>query len=560
MRAFELASLGLRSSSPLRFEPETEGRLLLPFFLPAESQEAALQFLQRALGPTPRRRIEIEWYRELFATESRFLTAWLDRHGAERSLLVVRVRGHDASFARVLSDPTIHRFEHVVIAAEQPMKDERLGLLSELCGLVRRALDEEYETLSDELTLSRDAPYSVAALLNGLLDPLRIVEVYNALVDVQIAEVAVGDQRSAVLRRSLRKLFEGLEFEEQVVVHCALRDDARVDDALAPAAKRRATDRLEARWLWRDGALVGWAAALRESELSRVTEDALVDHRRCGEQRAAVVRALIEDGEHGPESFEARLRAGERAVAEGRARVAREIVDELWLAIGEADGAQNARLLLLEAQLNIAEGRFEEATSLVQRVDAAFDKTGQTKLIRARALNAEAVKLAQEGELPKAERLLREARALLANAQDSSGLQSTVVHNFARAILDQGRAAEAEQLFREALELLGRDNASATLRGVMIHDLARGVLKQGRADEAASAFGEALTLKLRGNDSAESVGVTTVFLARALMAAGRATDAEALIREALPGLELGGEATKRLALALIELLDQLHAQ
>lgn len=539
MRAFDLASLGARAELPLRFRPLLEGRLLLPSFVPESSKEPALHLLQRTMGARPLTRIEVDWYRRMFSTDERFLHACVDKHGADSWLLVVRVRGDAVSLLEVLEDAAIHRFEHVVIAADLPMRDERLGLLSELCAFVTRALEDAYDEIARDLSLRFDALESITSLVQLLADPARIVDAFNALVDVQVEGIAIDDQKTAIHRRVLRWLFESLSLAEQLVVHFAVSGVEPKSDQLEPAAVDAAWRSLADKLLASGRSLAGWTALLREPSLSAVTREVLeaqlAEAHEREEQlgRVFAVQKLVDRAR----LLDRVLALAEQAVGEGRTQLTAELVAEASLLLASASLAQRQRLSLVRGNL------FHRA-ALARLPDApAAEALFREALKWNRAGNAHpygisvslqwlADSLKAQGRFGEAESLSREALQRMREANADPIAMSTTVCELARLLVEQGRHSEAEPFFREAVQWSRSADLPPPLAATFCLPLAQSILAQSRPAEAEPLFRDALDLFSQGESKPSQRADALRGLAACALALGRPDEAAALEAQA----------------------------
>jgi tetratricopeptide (TPR) repeat protein len=514
MRALSLLGLGAAGSEPLRLHLGSEAPLVLPCWLPAAHREALLDFHQAFSGQGLLARLEVTWDRALLEPDRRFLRAQQDRHGDRGVQVVVRVEGEGVDLDEVLREPDLFAFRHLAVVAEVPVGNENLGGLRELGSLVVRQASAIYQHLAEEHRLRAEAERQVRPLVTSLLDPVVALEVYNALIDVQVEDLPEERLRDAVVRRILRRLLDSLEADE-VTALAALAVSGRVGDALARGRRGPVLRRLRARMLIRNGALVRWAAFLRE----QVGREVLLD-RLCDLPADARRERLL------------------RRLGVPRAPVRWEDIRQVlrWMDDGELARA----LAALEAmEPAIGAGN----TSL--RVQAAFWEAA------ARLRKA-------QGRWDLAEHPLREAVRLREAAQDASTSRGIALNELARWLRDHGRWAEAEPMFREALRLKEEGHASATSRGVTCDDIARGLRDQGRWAEAEPVFGEALRLKEQGGDTLASRGITLTEWARGLRDQGRWAEAEPLFRRALRLKEQGDATPTSRAITLENLAHGLH--
>lgn len=539
MRAFDLASLGARAEPPLRFRPMLEGRLLLPSFVPESSKEPALHLLQRTMAARPLTRIEVDWYRRIFPTDERFLHSCVDKHGADSWLLVVRVRGDGVSLQDVLQDAAIHRFEHVVIAADLPMRDERLGLLSELCAFVTRALEDAYDEIARDLSLRFDATESIADLVPRLADPARIVDAFNALVDVQVEGIAVDEQKNAIQRRVLRRLFESLTLPEQLVVHFAVSATEPTSDQLDPTTIDAAWRSLADQLLANGRSLAGWTALLRDPSVSAVTREVLeAQHAEAHEHEERLSRVFsAQQLADRARLLDRVLSLAEQAVREGRTQLTEELVSEASLLLAGASLAQRQRLSLVRGNLlhrealarlpdaRAAEELFREALQVKR---AGKDNPDRISF----ALQSLAHSLETQGRYGEAEPLYREALQLEREINVVPLFTSVAARALARSIFAQGRSAEAEPLFREALQLSRNAGLPPSLVATFSLGLAQSILAQSRPAEAEPLFRDALDLFSHGESKPDERAEALRGLAACVLALGRADEAASLEAQA----------------------------
>ncbi len=276
MRALHLLGLRAPGGGKLRFSPESDEPLLLPSWIPEGDRESILAFYQQVLADDTLPRIEIDWHRSLVPADRALLQNVRARHNSGDHLVVIRVRREGVVLEDILTEPEITAFRHVAITSEHTLEGESFGTLSWLTSAVALVVEELYDEMGAELGLRADGALLIEPLVRSLLNPILVVEAYNALIDVQAEKVPEALQRDAIYRRILKSLLHGMNAHE-VIGLAALAVRGMEGWRLAPlGAAREATWRaLRHRLLVLDDKLTGWAVWLKEEAFHEVIADRL---------------------------------------------------------------------------------------------------------------------------------------------------------------------------------------------------------------------------------------------------------------------------------------------
>jgi nucleoside phosphorylase len=276
MRALHLIGLRGAGGRKLRFYPAEVEPLMLPSWLSVSDREIILAFYQQILGDEPLPRVEVDWYRSLVPADRSYLQHLCDRHGAGEYLVVVKVRGEGVVFEDVARQPELQPFQHLAVVGEHELAGETYGRLREVTQFVQATAEEIYDELVAELSLREDGTALLQPLLGTLLNPVLIVEAYNALVDVHAEGLAHERHRSAVYRRIMDRLLHDLPPLAAVALAAlAARGPEALASALGEPQRIEAVAALQARMLVLDGRLVRWARLLVDDPLRADLADAL---------------------------------------------------------------------------------------------------------------------------------------------------------------------------------------------------------------------------------------------------------------------------------------------
>lgn len=421
MRALHLLGLRTPDQERLRFHAEGGLPLMLPHWLSMSDREIILGFYQQVLEPELLPRVEVDWHRSLVDTDRKFLRHLRDRHESTDYLVVVKVRRADVDVLEIVSQREIDAFRYVAIAADEPVRNENLGRLKELAQLAGEASEGNYERIADELALRRDAPSSLSLLLRGLLNPILVVEAYNALVDVQVEGVPVEAQETAIHQRILARLAAELSPSELVAAAIIANEGLAAYAArVGEAEHAQAVAGLRARMLIRDGKLVRWAALMQRQSSHELVRDQL---QRLMKPAAPVTGLAYASG------FYSGLTSAPRSPV---------------------------HMSVLATLRWIREGKLGPARDELEALEPRLEEHGVTEEVRGDYWDAAGRLRQAEGRWPEAEAAFRKALELLEGASDVS--RATTMYELACGLRDNGQWDEAEPLFREAL-LLGVWNA-----------------------------------------------------------------------------------------------------
>lgn len=259
MRAIHLLGLRGADGARLRFYPDDDAPLVLPWWIPERDREVLLAFYQQVIADDLLVRVEVEWVDGVPPHDLAFLASERRRHGAEDRMVVVRVRREGVDLHDVLGLPEIRAFRRVAVVCEHMAEHETVGMLLRLGRVATLAAEERYGQLAEELTLRDDGPLLLASIHQELLNPVVAIECFNRLVNVQIEGVAFESQRDEVVTRTLRQLLSGLSGGElSVLTTVAILRQAA--PAMSPAVSA-----LRSRMILRNSNLAGWATWLREA-------------------------------------------------------------------------------------------------------------------------------------------------------------------------------------------------------------------------------------------------------------------------------------------------------
>ncbi|MDC3960095.1 tetratricopeptide repeat protein [Polyangium jinanense] len=517
MRALHLIGLRTATGKKVRLYPADTFPLFLPSWLVESDREILLAFYQQILAEDTLRRVEVEWYRSIVDADREYLRNLRERHGSDEYLVVVKVRRPDVDLNDVLAQPELQGFQHVAIASDFPVANESLGKLGEITRLVQTTAEEIYEEMVRELGLRSDGIELVEPLVQTLLNPILVIETYNALLDVHAENVASENQRDAIYRRILGRLLDTMPGGEVVgLVVLALRGENGFAAAIEEPERTNVLASLRGRMLVRDRQIIRWARFLSEEFVRELLRERV--------QRLAYPKARP-------------------------ARGARRVMKWLDLAAQPvAEDRLRADVSAIFGWLN--EGQLGRARTELQALESRLDEPGLTMLTRTYYWLAVARMLELEGRWADAEPVFREALRLQEEAGVDAALRGVTLGALARSLRDSGRWSGAEPLFREALRLQGEGGATAITRGIILHEFACGLRDNGRWTEAEPLFRETLRLKEKGGDTATSRGSTLHHLARGLRDNGRWVEAEPMFQEALRLKREGAASPKSQAMTL----------
>jgi tetratricopeptide (TPR) repeat protein len=205
-------------------------------------------------------------------------------------------------------------------------------------------------------------------------------------------------------------------------------------------------------------------------------------------------------------------------------------VAESHLARGTGDRLERARLLDLKASLRNNQGRTEEATSLLNRAIAIYQRSGQRHLLGRALLNKGHVNM-WAGDLETALALLRQGLALV-DPQRDPRLVVTAHHNQAYVLNELGQP-------REALAIVGRTRQLYLELGDRLNLLhlefleGQIALALGRLEQAEGIFRE-VRRSFGEKGMAYDAALATLDLAQVYARQDRHTEMQVLAQEMLP--------------------------
>ncbi len=462
MRALHLLGLPAARRTKLRYTPPTDEPLILPSWLPPADREILLSFYQQILGDAPLSRIEVDWDYSLLASDARFLRHVRLHHGAERDLLVVRVRRAGVDLHDVALPPEIAAFQFVAIACDHPALNETVGRLRELTELVSATAQDLYEELTEELALRADGVALIEPLVRTLLSPIPVLEAYNALIRLHGEPLSPDAHRDAIFRSVLGRLLDDLPAEELAgLAALALRGSKGFAEALGEQGNN-VDALLRARMVLLDGRLSGWARFLEEPSMREVVENR--------------VRRLVA----APPPVES------LATVHG------------WLAerrTGSTDDS-SVDLSIVHAWGWITEGKLSRAAEMLTSLERRLDEPQVSDQNRGDFWNA--VGLLRESERQWEEAELAYRRSLTFYERDGHSPSS----GRCRAFASWCRWAEAEPLFREALRLVEEGSDPFAFRPTVLRSYAHGLRSNGRIEEAQVREDEAARLAAEASRAA----------------------------------------------------------
>ena len=271
MRALHLLSLRGSGGKKLRYYPTEIAPLIIPWWFSVSDREIILAFYQQILEEQPLPRVEVDWYRSLVPADRAFLQHIAEKRRPTEHLVVVKVRHESVDLRDVLTHPDLQPFRYVAITCDHSLPNETFGGISELTAFVSQVAEDLYEELAIEFSLRDDGPELLEPLVRSLLNPIPVLEAYNALIDVQAERVDSEKQADAVYQRILRRLVENMPAEDVVVLAAfALRGRKGFDEVIAEDEQARRREALEKRLVLRDERLVRWAKWLAQPEFADV--------------------------------------------------------------------------------------------------------------------------------------------------------------------------------------------------------------------------------------------------------------------------------------------------
>jgi hypothetical protein len=430
MRALHLLGLRGPGLSPIRFRPPTDEPLILPSWLAPTDRETLLAFYQQILADKDALlRVEVDWDFRIVPGDAGYLQDLRLRHGAERDLVVVRVRRAGVDLGEVLATPELAAFQYVAIACDHPAIDETVGRLREIAALVAQTAEDLYDELALAHGFRSDGPALVEPLVRTLVNPIPILETYNALIrlsveprppDVSEARAGGADpNRDAIYRSVLGLLLDDLPTDELVGIAAIVLHGA---SGLAEAFGDQGTDvgsKLRARMVLVDQRLVRWARFLEEPALRDLVKDRI------------------------------ELRAARPAPLPGLTKVRR------WLFKGRpalrAGDPINADLVEVFSWLR--ERKLSRAADTLVSLERRIDDAGVTDVTRGYFWDAVGRLHTEEGRWSEAEAAFRQSLALVERGGASPANLAIVIRAYARGLRSAGRLDEASKLEEEAAKL-----------------------------------------------------------------------------------------------------------
>ncbi|MDI1434258.1 tetratricopeptide repeat protein [Polyangium sorediatum] len=451
MRALHLIGLRTATGEKVRLYPADASPLFLPSWLVESDREILLAFYQQILAEDTLRRVEVEWYRSVVDADREFLRNLRERHGSDEYLVVVKVRRPDVDLNDVLAQPELQGLQHVAIASDCPVAHESLGKLGEMGRLVQTTADEIYEEMVRDFGLREDGVQLVEPLVQTLLNPILIIETYNALLDVHAENVARENQRDAIYLRILGRLLDTMPGGEVVaLVALALRGEEGLAAAIDEPERTSVFASLRGRMLVRDQKVIRWARFLSEEFVRELLRERV--------QRLAYPRTRPAHG-------------------------ARRVVK--WLdPVAPPVAKDHLRAEVLAILGWLSEGQLGRARTELQALESRLDEPGVTMETRSLYWLVAAHILRQEGRWAEAEPLFREALRLQEEGGVGANARGVTIDGLARGLRDNGCWAEAEPMFLEALRLKREGAASPKSLAMTLRAYSEGLRAHGRHEEA----------------------------------------------------------------------------
>jgi len=553
MRALHLVYLRGPGGKKLRYYPTEFEALIIPWWFSGSDREIIIAFYQQVLGDEPLPRVEVDWYRSLVPADRTFLQHVAEKRRSTEHLVVVKVRRKDVDLRDVLTHPDLQPFRYVAVTCDHSLPNETFGRISELTGFVSQTAEELYEEMAAEFSLRDDGPELLAPLVQTLLNPILVVEAYNALIDVQAERVDPDKQMDAVYRRILRRLLEDMAPRDAIALCAfALRGRIGFDQAIPEKQRPRRLEKLTACLVLRDDRLVRWAAWLQNPAMGDVVDGrvrAIANPQKTPLSAKKVLEWLDTDERSGAKWWIARHNIAMKWLNEGQIGRLRDELEvlERTLTLPTVTDFMRAKFWSLVGQLRLEEWILEDAAAAFRRCVECYERVNAPAgLLGAEKSNLAWVYVLSGNERwNEAERLFREALELKKEGNDTPTSIAYTMSLLARGLRDHEQWNEAEQLFREAIHL--REGGTA----VTIDHFARGLRDNGRWKEAEPLFQEALRLKVERGDSKVSRAATMRELARGLQANGQKAKAAKLVGEALQLMaDLGNDSPAQRALEL----------
>jgi formylglycine-generating enzyme required for sulfatase activity len=293
VRAIHLLGLRDANGTRLRFVPDDDAPLIIPWWIPEGDREVLLAFYQQTIADDLILRIEVDWHHSIVSADRTFLASERQQHGAEDRMVVVRVRREGVDLHDVLGQPEVRAFRRVAVVCEAPVLHETIGVLQQLGRLAVLAAEHRYERLAIELGMREDYSAMLGPIQQQLLNPIVAVECFNMLIDVHAEGIDLERHELAIITRVIGRSLDDLSARDLVALIALV---VRGDDGFAGVTGDNATQvraALRDRMLVRDGRLAGWARWLPEDRFRAVMMERI---KRLAAPRPEVDSAKTIDG------------------------------------------------------------------------------------------------------------------------------------------------------------------------------------------------------------------------------------------------------------------------
>lgn len=260
-------------------------------FINRMEQQQIVAFYQRVIAPTRvLARIELDWHARFDDASDQLLEHALGTKRHAQSLLVINVEEPGQAYAEIVSRPDVSRFRHVVVCCRHPLMGDRLGPLRGLAAYTRDLVVDAYEGLVDEWPLE-DCWSQVTELVDCFYNPLRSVEIANALLDAQLrgVEDLAADAEMRVLHECLREL----KAEQLIAVLGMCSGDYEVANTLLGDAAAGAQDWLTGSLLLSGDQPARWARLLVDGKRHAIFESYIPTRAQLTRRWAVEVEAAI---------------------------------------------------------------------------------------------------------------------------------------------------------------------------------------------------------------------------------------------------------------------------
>ena len=201
--------------------------------------------------------------------------------------------------------------------------------------------------------------------------------------------------------------------------------------------------------------------------------------------------ARAEEGARSDPYLATTIRAASASVDVGDLAQAKSLAREAE-ALTPANPILRARLLMVQAEIALAEERHGEAARLNRQALETAERTSAPGHLRAEIANRLGLALKRAGRYEEAERAYRQALALAAG---DAGKERVVLNNLGLLYYDAGDLARAEEYLKQAVDLARRRvNAMGEDTAGSYTGLAKVYLELGRPRQAEALLHEALGL------------------------------------------------------------------